>query len=89
MAQAVHVTSAIGALTIGASTKPSTSPVRATHAEFVAALAGQPALYERNSGQAVTTRLPSSASGRQSIAAATCASGTSENVRLPRPRFRQ
>jgi hypothetical protein len=42
MAQAVHVTSAIGALTIGASTKPSTSPVRAAHAELVPALAGHP-----------------------------------------------
>ena len=40
MAQTVHVTSAIGALTIGASTKPSTSPVRAAHAELVPALAG-------------------------------------------------
>ena len=42
MAQANHVSSAIRALITGACAKPSTSPVRAAHAEFVAALAGHP-----------------------------------------------
>ena len=42
MAQAEYVTNAIRALITGASAKPSTSPVRAAHAEFVAALAGDP-----------------------------------------------
>ena len=42
MAQAEYVTNAIRALITGASAKPSTSPVRAAHAEFVAALAGHP-----------------------------------------------
>jgi hypothetical protein len=42
LAQAEHVTSAIGALLIGASAKPSTNPVREAHAKFVAALAGHP-----------------------------------------------
>jgi hypothetical protein len=40
MAQAAHVINAIGALMIGASAKPSTSPFRAAHAEFVPAMAG-------------------------------------------------
>jgi hypothetical protein len=39
MAQAEHVTSAIAALRIGASAKPSTNPVRGAHAEFVLAMA--------------------------------------------------
>jgi hypothetical protein len=39
MTQAEYVISAISALMIGASAKPSTIPVRAAHAEFVAALA--------------------------------------------------
>jgi hypothetical protein len=42
MAQAEYVSNAIRALITGASTRPSTSPVPAAHAEFVAALAGQP-----------------------------------------------
>ena len=42
MAQAEYVINAIRALITGASAKPSTSPVRAAHAEFVAALAGHP-----------------------------------------------
>jgi hypothetical protein len=40
MAQAEHVIIAIGALTIGVGTKPSTSLVRAAHAEFVLPMAG-------------------------------------------------
>jgi len=40
MAQAEQVIIAIGALTIGASAKPSTSPVRTAHAEFFLAIAG-------------------------------------------------
>ncbi len=42
MAQAEYVINAIRALITGASATPSTSPVRAAHAEFAAALAGQP-----------------------------------------------
>jgi hypothetical protein len=42
MAQADYVTSAIRALITGAGAKPSTNPVRAAHAEFVTAVAGQP-----------------------------------------------
>ena len=42
MAQAEHVTSAIGALMIGASAEPSTNPIREAHAEFVAVLAAHP-----------------------------------------------
>ena len=42
MAQAGYVTNAIRALITGAGAKPSTNPVRAAHAEFVTALAGQP-----------------------------------------------
>ena len=42
MAQADYVNNAIRALITGASAKPSTNPVRAAHAEFVAALAGHP-----------------------------------------------
>ena len=42
MAQAEHVTSAIDALMIGASAKPSTNPIREAHAEFVAALSSRP-----------------------------------------------
>jgi hypothetical protein len=42
LAQAEHVTSAIGALMIGASAEPSTNPTREAHAEFVAVLAGAP-----------------------------------------------
>ena len=42
MAQADYVTTAIRALITGAGAKPSTNPVRAAHAEFVAGLAGHP-----------------------------------------------
>jgi hypothetical protein len=42
MAQANYVNNAFLALITGATAKPSTNPVRATHAEFVAALAGNP-----------------------------------------------
>ena len=42
MAQADHVSNAIHALITGAGAKPSINPVRAAHAEFVTALAGQP-----------------------------------------------
>ncbi len=42
MAQADYVTTAIRALITGAGAKPSTNPVRAVHAEFVAAIAGEP-----------------------------------------------
>ena len=42
MAQAEYVTNAIRALIPGAGAKPSTNPVRAALAEFVAALAGHP-----------------------------------------------
>jgi hypothetical protein len=42
MAQADYVTNAIRALITGAGAKPSTNPVRAAHAEFVAAVAGHP-----------------------------------------------
>ena len=42
MAQADYMTNAIRALITGAGGKPSTNPVRAAHAEFVAALAGHP-----------------------------------------------
>jgi hypothetical protein len=42
MAQADYVTTAIRALITGAGANPSTNPVRAAHAEFVAALAGHP-----------------------------------------------
>ena len=42
MAQADYVTTAIRALITGTSAKPSTNPVRAAHAEFVAALPGNP-----------------------------------------------
>ena len=42
MAQADYMTNAIRALITGAGAKPSTNPVRAAHAEFVAALAGHP-----------------------------------------------
>jgi hypothetical protein len=42
MAQAEYVSNAIRALITGASANPSTSLVRAAHAEFVAALAGHP-----------------------------------------------
>src|SRR4030081_831642 len=42
MAQAEYVTNAIRAPITGASAKPSTSPVLAAHAEFVALLAGHP-----------------------------------------------
>jgi hypothetical protein len=42
MAQADYVTNTIRALITGAGAKPSTNPVRAAHAEFVAAVAGQP-----------------------------------------------
>jgi hypothetical protein len=40
MAQANYVTSAIGGLKVGASAKPSTNPIRAAHAKFIATLAG-------------------------------------------------
>ena len=42
MAQADYVTNAIRALITGASAKPSTNPVRAAYADFIAALAGIP-----------------------------------------------
>ncbi len=42
MAQADDVSNAIRALITGAGAKPSTNPVRAAHAEFVAAVAGHP-----------------------------------------------
>ena len=42
MAQADYVSNAIRALITGAGAKPSTNPVRAAHAEFVATLAGHP-----------------------------------------------
>jgi hypothetical protein len=42
MAQAGYVTNAIRAPITGAEAKPSTNRVRAAHAEFVTALAGQP-----------------------------------------------
>ena len=42
MAQADYLSNAIRALITGASAKPSTNPVRAAHAEFVAAVAGHP-----------------------------------------------
>src|SRR5260370_24096257 len=42
MAQAEYVTNATRAFIPGARAKPSTSPVRAAHAECVAALAGHP-----------------------------------------------
>ncbi len=42
MAQANYVSNAVRALITGAAAKPITNPVRAAHAEFVAALAGQP-----------------------------------------------
>ena len=42
MAQADHVSNAIRALITGASAKPSTNPVRAAHADFVTAMAGNP-----------------------------------------------
>ncbi len=42
MAQADYVSSAIRALITGANAKPSTNPVRAAHADFVTALAGNP-----------------------------------------------
>ena len=40
MAQADYVSNGIRALITGADAKPSTNPVRAAHAEFVAAVAG-------------------------------------------------
>ena len=42
MAQADYVINSIRALTIGARAKPSANPVRAAHAEFVAAVAEHP-----------------------------------------------
>ena len=42
MAQADYVTNAIRALITGAIAKPSTNPVQAAYADFVAALAGHP-----------------------------------------------
>ena len=42
MAQANYVNNAFHALITGETAKPSTNPVRAAHAEFVAALAGNP-----------------------------------------------
>ena len=42
MAQADYVTNAIRALITGANAKPSTNPIQAAYAEFVAALAGHP-----------------------------------------------
>jgi hypothetical protein len=42
MAQADYVSNAVRALITGANAKPSTNPVRAAHADFVTALAGQP-----------------------------------------------
>jgi len=42
MAQAGYVSNAIRALITGAGAKPSTNPVRAAHAEFVAAVAEHP-----------------------------------------------
>jgi|GEM_PF-5066237 hypothetical protein len=42
MAQADYVPKPIRALITGAGAKPSTNPVRAAHAELVAALAGHP-----------------------------------------------
>jgi hypothetical protein len=42
MAQAEYVNNAIRALITGASAKPSTNPIQAAYAEFVAALAGHP-----------------------------------------------
>ena len=42
MAQADFLTNAIRALITGAGARPSTNPVRAAHAEFVAAVAGHP-----------------------------------------------
>jgi hypothetical protein len=42
MAQADYVSNAVRALITGAGAKPSTNPVRAAHAEFVATLAGCP-----------------------------------------------
>ena len=42
MAQANYVTTAIRAVITGATAEPSTNPVRAAHAELVAALAGHP-----------------------------------------------
>ena len=42
MAQADHVSNAIRALITGANAKPSTNPVRAAHADFVTAMAGNP-----------------------------------------------
>jgi hypothetical protein len=41
MAQAGYVTNAVRALITGAGVKPSTNSVRAAHAEFVTAVAGQ------------------------------------------------
>ena len=40
MAQADYVSNAIRALITGANAKPSTNPIQAAYAEFVAALAG-------------------------------------------------
>src|SRR5271169_4828044 len=42
MAQADYVSNAIRALITGAGAKPSTNPVRAAHAQFVAAVAEHP-----------------------------------------------
>ena len=42
MAEADYVSNAIRALITGAGVKPSTNPVRAAHAEFIAAVAGHP-----------------------------------------------
>jgi hypothetical protein len=42
MAQADYVSNAIRALITGANAKPSTNPVRAAHADFVTAMAGNP-----------------------------------------------
>jgi hypothetical protein len=42
MAQADYLSNAVRALITGAGAKPSTNPVRAAHAEFVAALAAHP-----------------------------------------------
>jgi hypothetical protein len=42
MAQADYVSSAVRALITGANAKPSTNPVRAAHADFVTAVAGDP-----------------------------------------------
>ena len=50
MAKADYVTNAICALITGAGAKTFSSPVRAAHAEFVAALAGPPAAYAADTG---------------------------------------